>query len=104
MTSINDVWSGKPHDPKKQRLGEILDRVNDLYGAEVSDDDKLHFAHNIVDRIELNEALMAQVRTHNETKIMHGMFPRMVLGGLRKKEKLSVSLLRDEKKVGSLRC
>lgn len=44
LTSVSEVGSGKPHDPEKQRLADIIDRLNELYGAEVSDDDKLHFA------------------------------------------------------------
>lgn len=35
-TSVSDVRSGKPHDPEKQRLADIIDRLNDLYSAEVS--------------------------------------------------------------------
>lgn len=51
LTSVNDARSGKPHHAEKQRLAEIIDRLNDLYGAEVSDD-KLHFANGIADRNE----------------------------------------------------
>jgi hypothetical protein len=32
---ITDVGSGKPHDPEKKRLSEIIERLNDLFGAEV---------------------------------------------------------------------
>lgn len=42
------MGSGKTHDPEKQRLAEIITRLKDLYGAEASDDDKLHFANGIV--------------------------------------------------------
>ncbi|GHE20382.1 hypothetical protein [Halomonas urumqiensis] len=28
---------GRPHDPEKQRLAEIIDRLNDRYGAEGTD-------------------------------------------------------------------
>jgi len=58
-TMVSDVCSGKPHGPEKQRL------------AEVSDDDKLHFANGIADRIECDEAVMAQVRSHSEDQVMH---------------------------------
>jgi len=29
--NISEVGSGKPHDPEKQRLAEIIDRLNDIY-------------------------------------------------------------------------
>ncbi|MFD2190776.1 type I restriction endonuclease subunit R [Pistricoccus aurantiacus] len=100
LTPITEVGSGKPHDPEKQRLAEIIDRLNDLYGAEVSDDDKLHFANGIADRIERDEAVMAQVRNHSEDQVMHGLFPKKVtdavLDALSDHEKLSMPLLKDE--------
>lgn len=82
LTPVSDVRSaGKPHDLEKQRLAEIIDRLNDLYGSEVSDDDKLHFANGITDRIERNEVVMAQVCHH------------AVLDALSDQEKLSMPLL-----------
>ncbi|MBA2780070.1 type I restriction endonuclease subunit R [Billgrantia kenyensis] len=100
LKPVSDVGSGKPHDPEKQRLAEIIDRLNDLYGAEVSDDDKLHFANGIADRIERDEAVMAQVRNHSEDQVMHGLFPKKVtdavLDALSDHEKLSIPLLEDE--------
>lgn len=78
LISVSDVRSGKPQDPEKQRLAEIIERLNDLYGAEVSDDDKLHFASSIVDRIERDAAVMTQVRNHSEDQVMHGLFQKSV--------------------------
>lgn len=100
LATVSDVRSAKPHDPEKQRLAEIIERLNDLYGAEVSDDDKLHFANGIADRIERDEALKAQVRSHSEDQVMHGLFPKKVtdavLDALSDHEKLSMPLLEDE--------
>ena len=100
LTPVSEVGSGKPHDPEKQRLAEIIDRLNDLYGAEVSDDDQLHFANGIADRIERDEVVMAQVRGHSEDQVMHGLFPKKVtdavLDALSDHEKLSMPLLESE--------
>lgn len=98
--AVSEVGSGKPHDPEKQRLAEIIDRLNDLCGAEVNDEDKLHFANGIGDRIERDEAVMAQVHVHSEDQVMHGLFPKKVtdavLDALSDHEKLSMPLLEDE--------
>lgn len=100
LKPVSDVGSGKPHDREKQRLAEIIDRLNDLYGAEVSDDDKLYFANGIADRIERDEAVMAQIRNHSEDQVMHGLFPKKVtdavLDALSDHEKLSMPLLENE--------
>ncbi|MCG5526304.1 type I restriction endonuclease subunit R, partial [Ectothiorhodospira haloalkaliphila] len=101
LKPVSEVGSGKPHDPEKQRLDEIIERLNDLYGAEVSDDDKLHFANGIADRIERDASVMAQVRSHSEDQVMHGLFPKKVtdavLDALSDHEKLSLPVLENEK-------
>ncbi|WP_348814676.1 hypothetical protein NFG57_15155 [Halomonas sp. H10-59] len=96
LTPVSDVGSGKSHDPEKQRLAEIIDRLNDLYGAEVSEDDKLHFANGIADRIERDETVMAQVRNHSEDQVMHGFILKALTDALSDREKLSMPLLEDE--------
>lgn len=68
LTPVSEVGSGKPHDPEKQRLVEIIDR--------------LHFASGIAGRIERDEAVMAQVRNHSEDQVMHGLLPKKVTDGL----------------------
>lgn len=62
MTSVNlSVGSGKPHDPEKKRLSEMLDALNDIFGAEVSDDNHLQFLTGIAQRISRQGDVMAQV-------------------------------------------
>ncbi len=43
----SDVGSGKPHDPEKKRLSEIIEALNDIFGADTQDDDQLYFAAGI---------------------------------------------------------
>ncbi|UYF99026.1 hypothetical protein [Halomonas sp. GD1P12] len=53
-------------------------------------------ANVITDRFERDEAVMAQVRSHSEGQVMHGLFPKKVtdavLDGLNDHEKLSMPL------------
>ncbi|WP_088743480.1 hypothetical protein [Cobetia sp. QF-1] len=78
LTPVSDMCSGKPRDPGKRRLAEIIDRLNDLHDAEVNAEDKLRFANGIAEGIERDEAVMAQVRNHSEVQVMHGIFPKKV--------------------------
>lgn len=100
LSPVSEVGSGKPKDPEKKWLSEIIERLNDLFGAEVSDGDKLHFANGIADRIERDEAVMIQVQNHSPEQIMHGLFPKRVseavLDSLGDQEKLSMPLLESE--------
>lgn len=65
---------------EKQSLSEIIDRLSDLYGAEVRDDYKLLFVNGIADRIERDSAMMAQMCNHSEDQVMHDLFLKKVTG------------------------
>lgn len=99
LKPISDVGSGKPFDPETQRLNEIIERLNDLYGGDISDEDKLHFANGIADRIERDDDVMAQIQNYDEAQIMHGLFPKRVekalLDAMDDHEKLTTPLLDD---------
>ncbi len=102
LKPLSDVGSGKPHDPEKKQLSEIIDRLNDLFGAEVSDDDKLYFANGVADRIRRDEAVMEQVNNHAPDQVMHGLFPKRVtdtvLDAMTDHEKLAVQVLDSPEK------
>jgi type I restriction enzyme R subunit len=99
LKPVSDVGSGKPHDPEKKRLSEIIEQLNDLFGAEVSDEDQLHFANGVADRIRRDESVMAQVENHSVDQVMHGLFPRRVtdtvLDAMTDHEKLAMQVLDD---------
>lgn len=98
----SDVGSGKPHDPEKKRLSEIIEALNDIFGAEVSDDDQLQFLTGIAQRISRQEDVMAQVNNHSVDQVMHGLFPKRVLDtvldAMTDYEKLSLEVLDNETK------
>ena len=98
----NDVGSGKPHDLEKKRLSEIIEALNDIFGAEVSDDDQLQFLTGIAQRISRQEDVMAQVNNHSVDQVMHGLFPKRVLDtvldAMTDHEKLSLEVLDNEMK------
>ncbi|MBJ7546614.1 type I restriction endonuclease subunit R, partial [Pseudomonas sp. OA3] len=96
------LGSGKPRDPEKKRLSEIIEALNDIFGAEVSDDNQLHYANGIVSRLSKDEAVMAQISNHSTEQVMHGLFPKrvedMVLDAMTDHEKMSLNVLDNETK------
>jgi len=98
----SDVGSGKPHDPEKKRLSEIIEALNDILGAEVSDEDQLQFLTGIAQRISRQEDVMPQVNNHSVEQVMHGLFPKRVLDtvldAMTDHEKLSLEVLDNETK------
>ena len=97
LKPVGAVGTGKPYDPEKKHLSEIIEKLNDLFGAEVSDDDQLHFANGVADRIRRDESVMAQVNHHSPDQIMHGLFPKRVtdtvLDAMTDHEKLAMQVL-----------
>ncbi|KXS54011.1 MAG: type I restriction enzyme, R subunit [Marinobacter sp. T13-3] len=102
LDPVTDLGSGKAHDPEKKRLSEIIETLNDIFGAEVSDEDQLHFANGIADRVRRDEGVMAQVNNHSTEQVMHGLFPKrltdLVLDSMTDHEKLSMEVLESEGK------
>lgn len=96
------VGSGKAHDPEKKRLSEIIEALNDIFGAEVSDEDQLQFLTGMAKRISRQEDVMAQVNNHSVEQVMHGLFPKRVLDtvldAMTDHEKLSLEVLDNETK------
>jgi len=97
LKPVSEVGTGKPYDPEKKHLSEIIEKLNDLFGAEVSDDDQLHFANGVADRIRRDESVMAQVNHHSPDQVMHGLFPKRVtdtvLDAMTDHEKLAMQIL-----------
>ncbi len=96
------LGSGKPHDPEKKRLSEIIEALNDIFGAEVSDEDQLQFLSGIANRISRQEYMVAQVNNHSVEQVMHGLLPTRVLDtvldAMTDHEKLSLEVLDNETK------
>ncbi|SEM37882.1 hypothetical protein [Halomonas caseinilytica] len=77
LTLVSEADSGKPHDPEKQRRAEIIDRHNDLYGAEVSDDEAVFFQrHRRPHR--MRRSGVAQGSELHTGPVVHGLFPKKV--------------------------
>ena len=94
------IGTGKAHDPEKKKLSEIIEALNDLFGAEVNDADQVQFLNTIAQRIRRQDDVMAQVKNHTQEQVMHGLFPQRVvdtvLDAMTDHEKLSLEVLDNE--------
>ncbi len=106
LDPVSEVGTGKPKDPKKERLAEIIDRLNDLFGTEVDDRDQLQFADNLADRMSRDEGVVDQIRSHTPEQVMHGRFPRLleqiVLDAMSDHEELATKALETDDNLSGL--
>ena len=105
LKPVTEVGSGKPHDPEKERLSEIIERMNELFGADVQEEDQLHFLRGIASRIEREEDVMEQIRSNSAEQVMHGRFPArlndLLLEAIQDNEQLSSEALKDDRSFNS---
>jgi len=105
LKPANAVGSGKPHDPEKKRLSEIIEALNELFGAQVTNEDQLHFAKGVADRVERDSDVMAQISQHSPDQVMHGAFPKrvedIVLDAMNDNQSMALEVLANDQKMRS---
>ncbi|KVJ92385.1 type I restriction endonuclease subunit R [Enterobacter asburiae] len=78
LEGVSAVGSAKAREEKKDFLSHILEQLNDLFGTEVTDGDKLDWLQGMASKIAENQPLMEQVRNNSRDAIMLGDFPKAV--------------------------
>jgi type I restriction enzyme R subunit len=76
LSGITGLGTGTAKDPQKDLLSQILEKMNDLFGAETTDGDKLDFIQGMTSKISENDAVMDQIRHNTDDAVMNGDFPK----------------------------
>jgi type I restriction enzyme R subunit len=91
---------GTARDPEKKELSEIVKKLNELFGAETTDQDKVSWFHSVKEKVKENEPVMAQVRHNPKEQVLHGDFPRAVedavLDSMNSHNEIAREVLSDE--------
>jgi type I restriction enzyme R subunit len=65
LEPITEAGSGELHDKEKARLNEIIEKVNDLFQGELTDQDKLVYVNNVIKGKLLESERLRQQATNN---------------------------------------
>jgi type I restriction enzyme R subunit len=65
LEPITEAGSGALHDKEKARLDEIIQKVNDLFQGELTDQDKLVYVNNVIKGKLLESETLRQQATNN---------------------------------------
>ncbi|GAA0683311.1 DEAD/DEAH box helicase family protein [Marinobacterium maritimum] len=76
LTGITGLGTGKPKEPEKDLLSQILEKMNELYGNETTEGDKLDWLQGMVSKISENENVVDQLRHNSDDAVMNGDFPK----------------------------
>lgn len=106
LEGIASLGSAKPKEEKKNFLSELLERMNDLFGTEVTEGDKLDWVQGMVNKLSENGPLMEQVRNNPRESILHGDFPgavdEAVIGRMETQQGMSLEYLSHPEKAKAL--
>lgn len=106
LDGIASLGSAKPKEEKKDFLSELLERMNDLFGTEVTEGDKLDWMQGMVTKLSENGPLMEQVRNNPRESILHGDFPgavdEAVIGRMETQQGMSLEYLSHPEKAKAL--
>ena len=89
-----------PRDRERAYLAELIERLNETFGQEVTDKDKVAFAVHISEKLRGNEMVMDQVRNNPMEQAMKADLPsaasRAIVEAMGSHQKMAKRLLGDE--------
>jgi type I restriction enzyme R subunit len=102
LEPITDAGSGSVQDKEKARLNEIIEKVNDLFDGELTDQDKLVYVNNVI-KGKLLESETLQQQATNNTKEQFANSPDLktellnaIMGALDAHNSMSTQALNSE--------
>src|SRR5690625_754639 len=97
------VGTAFPKDEKKERLSEIIETLNEIYGTGIEDRDQLNFATQIRDRMIDDEEVMEQIKRHTPEQVMHGLYPQrlnqVLISSLQDHEEMTLTTMSSEESL-----
>jgi type I restriction enzyme R subunit len=102
LEPITDAGSGSVQEKEKARLNEIIEKVNDLFDGELTDQDKLVYVNNVI-KGKLLESETLQQQATNNTKEQFANSPDLktellnaIMGALDAHNAMSTQALNSE--------
>lgn len=91
---------GEGRDREKQKLSEIISKLNGIFGEVAPLTDQAAFANQVVSIAGIDDIVMAQVENNTRDQAMHGNLPEVVqhavVRALTSHQKLAKLLLKDD--------
>ncbi len=79
LPPADGLGSGMPRDPKTEKLSEIVARMNELFAGDLTENDLIHYAHTIKDKVMENETVVEQLRHNTKEQALLGDFKDVML-------------------------
>ncbi|RUM65129.1 MAG: type I restriction endonuclease subunit R, partial [Sulfurimonas sp.] len=66
---------GKSKETKTDPLSVIIEKMNELFSGDLTDQDKINYINTVKDKVMENDAVMQQLQTNSKEQVMLGDFP-----------------------------
>jgi type I restriction enzyme, R subunit len=76
LPPLSEAGSGSLHEKEKARLAEIIEKVNDLFEGDLTDDDQLVYVNNVI-KGKLLESQELVLQASNNTKAQFANSPTL---------------------------
>jgi type I restriction enzyme, R subunit len=100
LSPITDNGLRDARDREKAYLSELVKRLNDALGKEISDTDQVAFAVHVSEKLRGNAMVMAQVQNNAKEQAMKANLPaaavQAIVGAMDTHKALATKLLSDE--------
>ena len=94
------VGAGEGRDGERAFLSELIEKLHDLFGAGITEDDKVMFAVHISEKLRSNDNVMAQVESNTREQALKADLPDAatdaIVEVMGSHEKMATRLLSDE--------
>jgi len=89
-----------PKDREKAYLADLVEKLNNAFGAEISDTDKVALAVHVSEKLRGDEVVMAQVENNTKAQAMKANLPQaavqIIVGAMQSHQAMATKLLSDE--------
>ena len=106
LRPVSEAGSGQAREPEKKPLQEIIDRLNDLFGHDTADEDKLTWLQELGTRARRHEQVDRQIDTYDIDQIMHGSFPKVLekilIDSIQEREQMATKALESNDNFDAL--
>ena len=94
------VGTGEGRDGERAFLSELIEKLHDLFGAGITEDDKVMFTVHISEKLRSNDTVMAQVENNTREQALKADLPDAatdaIVEVMGSHEKMATRLLSDE--------
>lgn len=100
LDPITDNGLRDARDREKKYLSELIEKLNDAFGKDISDKDKVAFAVHVSEKLRDDEMVMAQVQNNSRDQAMKANLPAAavaaIVGAMNTHQSMATKLLSDE--------